>query len=270
MASLKSYQAIHRYLDKLMEIHLETDDDRLVHDAFRHNDIRHACQAIRETRSGEIEFQHLTLRFGGGGEQSVYQFALSEKIAYCLDLYSLYLALRQTRFQMETFHPDFISNVVVPLKLAALIWQPGKEFFEQVLQCHKREFSHVIPSLQLNESSSFTPAGQYLIEQVRQFALALWFEAIAPCSYLDQIQPLKPDVLKLAITLEDKESRMAFLPIVRFLRKNHIQWVASRVACQKELSQYKLLGANYYFGYFSDIPTPLSFKSFGSENDCWQ
>lgn len=269
MASLKSYQAIYLYLDKLMEAHLETDDDKLIHDAFKHNDIRHACQAIRETRSGEVEFQHLTLRFGGGGEQSVYQFELSEKIAYCLDLYSLYLALRQTRFQMETFHPDLISNVVVPLKLDALIWPPGKEFFEQILQCHKREFSHVIPSLQLNEHSSFTPVGQTLIEQIKNFAHALWFEAVAPCRYLEQLEPFKPDVLKLAITLEDKESRMAYLPIVRFVRKLKIQWVASRVACQAELSQYKLLGANYYFGYFSDIPTPLSLKSFGTENENW-
>ncbi len=270
MASLKSYQAIYLYLDKLMEEHLETDDDRLVHDAFRHNDIRHACQAIRETRSGEVEFQHLTLRFGGGGEQSVYQFELSEKMAYCLDLYSLYLALRQTRFQLETFHPDFVSNVVVPLKLDALIWQPGKAFFEQVLQCHKKEFAHVIPSLQLNEESSFTPIGQSLIARVKEFAHALWFEAIAPCRFLEQLERFKPDVLKLAITLEDKESRMAFLPIVRFVRQQNIQWVASRVASQKELNQYKLLGANYYFGYFSDIPTPLSIKSFGSQHDNWQ
>ncbi len=270
MASLKSYQAITLYIDKLMETHLETEDDRLVHHAFRHNDIRHACQAIRETRSGDVKFQHLTLRFGGGGEQSVYQFELSKKIAYCLDLYSLYLALRQTQFQMETFHPDLISSVVVPLELEALTWQPGREFFAQVLQCHKRAFSHVIPSLQLNEQSIASPDGQNLIEQIREFAHALWCEAVAPCSYLEQLKTFKPDVLKLAITLEDKESRMAYLPIIRFVKKHNIQWVASRVVCQKELSQYRLLGANYYFGYFSDIPTPLSLTNFGSENNNWQ
>ena len=33
-----------------------------------------------ETQSGEVEFQHLTLRFGTRGEQSVYQFELSEQM----------------------------------------------------------------------------------------------------------------------------------------------------------------------------------------------
>ncbi|MEF1301413.1 diguanylate phosphodiesterase, partial [Vibrio owensii] len=82
------------YLCDLALQHIVTDDDQLVFDALKHNDIQHACQAIRETKTGEVEYQHLTLRFGLRGEQSVYQFELLEQMQYCLDLYSLYLALR--------------------------------------------------------------------------------------------------------------------------------------------------------------------------------
>ncbi|WP_337240124.1 hypothetical protein, partial [Proteus faecis] len=59
--------------------------------------------------------------------------------------------------------------------------------------------------------------------------------------------------------------QLSFLPIARFLRKHKYQWVAGRVASQVELNRYRLLGASYYFGYFSDIPTSLSFRSFDEE-----
>lgn len=269
MVNLNSHQAMYGYIIKLMEEHVETEDDMLLFEALKHNDIKHACQAIRDTRSGEVEFQHLTLRFGGDGEQSVYQFDLSQNIKYCLDLFSLYLALRQTRFQLETFHPDLISNVVVPLQVQALTWQPGNVFFEQVVQCHKKAFAHVIPSLQMGDESSLLPAATHLVEQIDEFAYALWFEVTPPCPLFERIAQFKPAMLKLSVSLEDKENRQAFLPIVRLLKKHKLNWVASRVASQKELNQYKLLGASYYFGYFSDIPTSLSFKTFENENEVW-
>lgn len=269
MVNLNSHQAMYGYIVKLMEEHVETEDDMLLFEALKHNDIRHACQAIRETRSGEVEFQHLTLRFGGDGEQSVYQFHLSRKIQFCFDLFSLYLALRQTRFQLETFHPDLISNVVVPLQTEALTWPAGNLFFEQVIQHHKKAFEHVIPSLQLNNDLELSSETVHLIEQIDQYAYALWFEVAPPCPLFERIAQFHPAMLKLSVSLENKENRQAFLPIAKLLKKHKLKWVASRVASQKELNQYKLLGASYYFGYFSDIPTSLSFKTFDAENDLW-
>lgn len=269
MDNLNSHQAMYGYIIKLMQEHAETTDDALLFEALQHNDIKHACQAIREIRSEEVEFQHLTLRFGGDGEQSVYQFDLSQNIQYCLDLFSLYLAIRQTQFQLETFHPDLISNVVVPLRLDALDWPQGQTFFEQVVQCHGKAFAHVIPSLQLNSAQGFNPQALLLIEKIEQSAYSVWFEVSPPCEMLGQIAALKPAMLKLSISLEEKENRQALIPVIKQLRKNKIRWVASRVASQKELNQYKLLGASYYFGYFSDIPTALSFKTFESDSEVW-
>lgn len=270
MASLQSHQAMYGYIIKLVEQHIETEDDMLILEALKHNDIKHACQAIRDAGSGEVTFQHLTLRFGSDAEQSVYQFDLSTKVKYSLDLFSLYLALRQTNFQLETFHPDLISNVVVPIQTSALLWKPGKVFFEQVIICHKKPFSHVIPSLQLSSEQEDTEATHHLIEEIREYAYSLWFEVSPPCPELEQIIALSPSMLKLSVSMECKENQRAFLPVVRLLRKHKVKWVASRVASQKELNQYKLLGARYYFGYFSDIPTALSFKTFSNEDDYWQ
>lgn len=269
MDNLNSHQAMYGYIITLMEEHAETADDVLLFEALKHNDIKHACQAIRDTRSEEVVFQHLTLRFGGDGEQSVYQFDLSQNIQYCLDLFSLYLALRQTQFQLETFHPDLISNVVVPLQVEALDWPAGQHFFDQVVQCHGKAFAHVIPSLQLNPSRGFTSSIYQLIEKIDQFAYSVWFEITPPSELFEQIAALKPAMLKLSISLEDKENRLSLLPVIKQLKKNKITWVASRVASQKELNQYKLLGASYYFGYFSDIPTALSFKTFENDNEVW-
>lgn len=268
MDNLNSHQAMYGYIIKLMEEHAETTDDELLFEALKHNDIKHACQAIREIRSEEVEFQHLTLRFGGEGEQSVYQFDLSENIQYCLDLFSLYLAIRQTQFQLETFHPDLISNVVVPLKIDALNWPQGQTFFQQVVQCHGKAFAHVIPSLQMSDNG-FTTETYQLIEKIEQSAYSVWFEVSPPCDRLEHIAALKPAMLKLSISLADKENGQVLIPVIKQLRKNKIKWVASRVASQKELNQYKLLGASYYFGYFSDIPTALSFKTFENDSEVW-
>lgn len=265
MVNLISTKAMYDYLCGLALQHIVTDDDQLVFDALKHNDIQHACQAIRETKTGEVEYQHLTLRFGLRGEQSVYQFQLSEQMQYCLDLYSLYLALRQTQFQLETFHPDLISNVVVPIRIDALLWQPGAHFLNQMIQFHNAAFQHVIPSLQADETLCLHDRVTPLVEQLKDNAFALWFEVSTHQTHFERITEFAPDMIKLSVTMENKQEQHAFLPIARFLRGNHISWVAGRVASQSELNRYRLLGASYYFGYFSDIPTSLSFKSFDDE-----
>ncbi len=270
MANLYSFKALYHFLSDLIEQHIDTEDDVMVFEAFRHNDIRHACQAIRQARNGEVEFQHLTLRFGSRSEQSVYQFTLSEQMAFCLDLYSLYLALRQTRFQLETFHPDLISNVVVPIRADTLLWPPGQLFLQQVIQHHSSACAHVIPSIQLHFPVSNPDELDLLVKQIHENTYAVWFELYAPSEDFQQVLRFKPDMIKLAVSLENKEDRAALLPIVRFLRQRRLKWVAGRVGSQAELNQYKLLGASYYFGYFSDIPTSLSFRNFNeADNDSW-
>lgn len=265
MVNLISTKAMYDYLCDLALQHIVTDDDQLVFDALKHNDIQHACQAIRETKTGEVEYQHLTLRFGLRGEQSVYQFELSEQMQYCLDLYSLYLALRQTQFQLETFHPDLISNVVVPIRVDALLWQAGGYFLNQMIQFHKAAFQHVVPSLQADETLCLHERVTTLVEQLKDNAYALWFEIATSQAHFERIAEFEPDMIKLSVTMENKQDQHAFLPIARFLRRNQFPWVAGRVASQNELNHYRLLGASYYFGYFSDIPTSLSFKSFDDE-----
>ncbi|MFW1533598.1 EAL domain-containing protein [Vibrio parahaemolyticus] len=265
MVNLISTHAIYEYLCSLAVQHIVTDDDQLVFEALKHNDIQHACQAIRETQSGEVVYQHLTLRFGLRGEQSVYQFELSEQMQYCLDLFSLYLALRQTQFQLEAFHPDLISNVVVPIRVDALLWDPGVYFLEQMVQFHSAAFQHVIPSLQADETLCLHERMETLVEKLKENAFALWFEVATSQTHFERISEFNPDMIKLSVTIENKQDQHSFLPIARFLRKHKYQWVAGRVASQVELNRYRLLGASYYFGYFSDIPTSLSFRSFDEE-----
>lgn len=265
MANLISTKAMYDYLCDLALQHIVTNDDQLVFDALKHKDIQHACQAIRKTKTGEVEYQHLTLRFGVRGEQSVYQFKLSEQMQYCLDLYSLFLALRQTQFQLDTFHSDLISNVVVPIRVDALLWQAGRHFLNQMIQFHKAAFQHVVPALQADETLCLHERVAALVEQLKDNAYALWFEIATSQTHFERIAEFEPDLIKLSVTMENKQDQHAFLPIARFLRRNQFPWVAGRVASQNELNRYRLLGASYYFGYFSDIPTSLSFKSFGDD-----
>lgn len=262
MVNLISMRAMHEYLCNLAQEHINSEDDQLVFDALKHNDIQHACQAIRESKTGEVEYQHLTLRFGSRGEQSVYQFELSTEMQYCLDLFSLYLALRQTQFQLEAFHPDLISNVVVPVHVEALLWHPGVYFLEQIVEFHTTAFRHIIPSLQGDDTLCFHNQVEPLVEQLKENAFALWFEVNTSQRHFERIAEFEPDMIKLSVSMENKQDQSAFLPIARFLRRHRYPWVAGRVASQAELHRYRLLGASYYFGYFSDIPTSLSFKPF--------
>jgi hypothetical protein len=251
---------MYRYIIGLFKNNLETDDDILLFEALEHNDIKHACQAIREAYSGEVIYQHLTLRFGENAEQSVYQYQLSTQIKYCLDLFSFYLALRQSRFQLETFHPDFINNVVVPIQLNALTWPPGQYFLSQLFSHHKKALAHVIPSIQIQSDIESVESIAPLLEKIEGYAHTFWFEVSPPYDQFEQLMVFKPSMVKVSVSLKEKQDRQAFLPIVKLLRRHKLKWVASRVATQTELNQYKLLGAHYYFGYFSDIPTSLSFR----------
>lgn len=263
MDNLTSNQALYRYLHQLIEQHIVTEDDQIIFDAYENNDIRHACQAIRDTKQEEVEFQHLTLRFGSQGEQSVYQFDLSENMRFCLDLYSLYLAVRQTKFQIETFHPDLISNVVVPISIDALLWEPGEHFLKQVIRYHAGAFYHIIPSLQVNFPTTLHQRIPALVEKLKERAYALWFDVDPAKGTFEQLLSFEPDALKVAVTIENKQDRTRLIPLVKFCRSHKLHWVAGRISNQDELTQFKRLGASYYFGYFSDIPTSMSFKSFG-------
>ncbi|MDD1781879.1 diguanylate phosphodiesterase [Enterovibrio sp. ZSDZ35] len=246
----------------LIRKHAKTDDDKLLYDALSQNDVHHVCQAIRETASGEVAYQHVTLRFGSRGEQSVYQFDLSEELKYALDLFSLYLALRQSRFQLDTYHPDLINKIVVPIDSRALIWPSGQRLLNQMIKCDAEAFALLIPSLILPDDAEQQNAAIPLLSKLRAYAAELCFDISDPNYNLTFIAQHLPDKVKLAISLEHKEDRAALLPFIRFFRSHRVSWIAGRVASQNELNQYRLLGASHYFGYFSDIPTSISFKSF--------
>lgn len=274
MANLTSNQSLYRYLRKLIEQHIVTEDDALIFEAFQHNEIQHACQAIRDVDSDDVELQHLTIRYGTDEEKNIYQFDLSEEFSYCLDLFSLTIALRQAKFQQETFHPDLISSVVVPIRAEALLWGPGKILLEQVARFHKKVFVHVILSLQVDFTTTSTEDVAQLVELIRgkdeDNPFPVWFEISDPTEKFQSIAAYKPDMLKILVPIATKADRSAFLPVMRFLRQHKFEWVAGRVASQVELNQYRVLGASYYFGYLTDIPTPLSFQSFDkAKEDFW-
>ncbi len=265
MANLTSNKAMYDHLSYLAEQHIVTDDDQLVFDALKRNDIQHACQPVRDAQSDEIKYQHLTLRFGLRSEQSVYQYELSEEMQKCLDLFGVYLALRQVKFQLDTFHPHLISRVVIPIRAGTLLWEKGDEFLNQIIQFHKQALKHMILSLQTEGTYRAHNNFPHLIKTLKRYTSALWFEFTTNQTHYEHIAEFSPDIIKLSMTIEDKQDHHSFLPMARFLRRHKLTWVAGRVSSQNELNRYRLLGARYYFGYFSDIPNSSSFKSFDSE-----
>ena len=118
MANLNSHQAVYRYIIGLFKDNLETDDDILLFEALQHNDIKHACQAIREAHSGEVIYQHLTLRFGENAEQSVYQYQLSPPIKYCLDLLAFIWHCDSHAFKLKHFIQ--ISSVMLSFLFSSM------------------------------------------------------------------------------------------------------------------------------------------------------
>ncbi|NLS13712.1 diguanylate phosphodiesterase [Vibrio sp. SM6] len=249
-------------LRALVRKYAQSDEDKALYEALSHNDVQHVAQAIRQTKSGEVEFQHLTLRCGERSEQSVHQLELSTEFKYALDLFSLYLALRYCRFQLDTYHPELVNKVVLPLNIDALTWAPGNRVLQQMIRADAEAFAYIIPSLILGEAPEASAANANVIATLRAYVETLCYDIHLPFQAMTFLQSHQPDMLKISLSIDDQTQRAALLPLMRFLRSHPLPWIAGRVTSQKELNQYSALGSSYYFGYFSDLPTSISFRSF--------
>lgn len=265
MANFNSLRILFRVLSLQMKKNATTDDDKRVVQELNNNTIHQVEQAIRDVHSNEVRYQHLTLRFGR--DQNIHDLDLSPEMENCLDLYSLYLALRQARFQLETFHPDLISQLVVPLRMRSLLWLTGSQFFDQLLRQHGDAFAYMIPALKVEGDEWEQVQSARRIEQIREHAAALWFELVPPGEFLEACVRFKPDMIKLALALDDPNERANLLPIIRLVRKHRFSWTAGRIENQIELNQCRLLGADCYFGYVSDIPTSVDFHPIDDEEE---
>ena len=261
MDRLTTHDALYNFVTNLVPSLTRTKDDAIILDAFQSNDIRHVCQAIRNAQTNEVKYQHLTLRFGGNSEQSVYSFDLSRQMTFCLDMYSLYLAVKHISVQLEIFHPDMISSLVVPIKAETLNWPLGQAFLQQIFYYHRDALSHITPCVQLHTGNLDQLSLSSNIASLRNKATSLWVDIYTPSEYLDFLEQCTPDAIKVSQPLETKEMKEGLIPIVHFVRKNNIKFIAGRVATQKDLNQFKLLGASYYFGYISDIPRTIQTKT---------
>jgi EAL domain-containing protein (putative c-di-GMP-specific phosphodiesterase class I) len=254
-------QALHDAILRRLPKEPETADDEIVLEAFLHNDVRHACQPIRHIRTDQVTYQHLTLRFGSNGEQSVYQFDTSEAIKRCLDLYSLALAIHQISFQLETFHPDVINDLVVPIRADIFACPETQQFIRQLISQHKKALRHIIPTVQLfNPQLDLTQLATQL-QPLREHTAELWFDVRSPTPYLEQLMLLEPETIKVSQPLHNFSAQVGLIPIIKFIRSHQLCLVSGQVNTQKELNQLKKLGTTYYFGYISDIP--ISFSSHG-------
>ncbi|PSV04340.1 hypothetical protein C0W80_01150 [Photobacterium leiognathi subsp. mandapamensis] len=262
--TLTTVNDLYRYIQSIVPSLTRNNDDAILLDAFEQNDLRHVCQAIRETISNQVTYQHLTLRFGSNSEQSVYQFDVSKPVQFLFDLYSLYLAIRHIEFQLCTFHKDVINPLVVPINSETLSWPIGQSFINQVYQHHASAMKYIIPCVQLhdtenNECHNVMTLNANL-ESLKKKAVQLWVDIIPPTRYLETIRTIKPDAIKTSHILNDDHKRSGLIPVIRFIRKNNTLFIAGRVGSQHELNQYRLLGAQYYFGYISDIPVSVSMR----------
>ncbi|WP_318472563.1 hypothetical protein [Photobacterium leiognathi] len=262
--TLTTVDDLYHYIQSIVPSLTRNNDDAILLDAFEQNDLRHVCQAIRETISNQVTYQHLTLRFGSNSEQSVYQFDVSKPVQFLFDLYSLYLAIRHIEFQLCTFHKDVINPLVVPINSETLSWPIGQSFINQVYQHHASAMKYIIPCVQLhdtenNECHNVMTLNANL-ESLKKKAVQLWVDIIPPTQYLETIKTIKPDAIKTSHILNDDHKRSGLIPVIRFIRKNNTLFIAGRVGSQHELNQYRLLGAQYYFGYISDIPVSVSMR----------
>ncbi|WP_305374455.1 hypothetical protein [Photobacterium leiognathi] len=262
--TLTTVDDLYRYIQSIVPSLTRNNDDAILLDAFEQNDLRHVCQAIRETISNQVTYQHLTLRFGSNSEQSVYLFDVSKPVQFLFDLYSLYLAIRHIEFQLCTFHKDVINPLVVPINSETLSWPIGQGFINQVYQHHASAMKYIIPCVQLhdtenNECHNVMTLNANL-ESLKKKAVQLWVDIIPPTQYLETIKTIQPDAIKTSHILNDDHKRSGLIPVIRFIRKNNTLFIAGRVGSQHELNQYRLLGAQYYFGYISDIPVSVSMR----------
>ncbi len=253
-------------LKRLIEKHIETDDDAIIFEAFAQNDIRHVCQAIRHTRTSEVSYQHMTLRSGGSGEQSVYRFGLSNPVKYALDIYSLYLGMRETRFQQGTFHPELITPIVIPVDINALLWKEGNRLLKQLFLFDRKAFQRMIPAIQISCGLQKDKSVCQLLDTIKKYSQEVWFEVCFQCHFPDFIDTFQPSKVKLAKTFsqqhEGENTQSQLREMVKFFRKNNLEWIVGRITTENELRQFRNLGASHYFGFFSDIPTSLSTTNF--------
>ncbi|WP_318412172.1 hypothetical protein [Photobacterium leiognathi] len=262
--TLTTVDDLYHYIQSIVPSLTRNNDDAILLDAFEQNDLRHVCQAIRETISNQVTYQHLTLRFGSNSEQSVYQFYVSKPVQFLFDLYSLYLAIRHIEFQLCTFHKDVINPLVVPINSETLSWPIGQNFINQVYQHHSTAMKYIIPCVQLHDTENNKCHNVMTLnanlESLKKKAVQLWVDIIPPTRYLETIKAIKPDAIKTSHILNDNHKRSGLIPVIRFIRKNNTLFIAGRVGSQHELNQYRLLGAQYYFGYISDIPVSVSMR----------
>ncbi|PJC86431.1 hypothetical protein CSW98_09475 [Vibrio sp. HA2012] len=237
----------------------EMPDDELLLEAFRHNDVRHACQPIRHINTDRVIYQHLTLRYGSDGEQSLYRFNSSEKMKCFLDLYSFYLSIHQISFQLETLHPDVINSLVIPLRAETFSHPATQNFIHKLIHSHRQALNQIIPTVQIFSTDLDLVALNSQLHALREYCAELWFDIKSPTPYLDQLTLLSPTTIKVSQPLLDVSSRVGLVPIVKYIRSHHLTLVSGQVNTQKELNQLKKLGTTYYFGYISDIPISYSF-----------
>ncbi|PSX10717.1 EAL domain-containing protein [Photobacterium angustum] len=269
--TLHTMDELYSYIQGIIPSLTRNNDDAILLDAFDQNDISHVCQAIRETTTNQVTYQHLTLRFGSNNEQSVYQFDVSKPVQFLFDLYSLYLAIRHIEFQLSTFHKDIINPLVVPINSETLSWPIGQGFINQVFQHHSVAMQYIIPCVQLHDMDNSECHNMMTLnanlESLKKKAIKLWVDIIPPTRYLEIINNIKPDAIKTSHILNDDHKRSGLIPVIRFIRKNNTLFIAGRVGSQHELKQYRLLGAQYYFGYVSDIPISVSMKKQVANNN---
>ncbi|WP_415721200.1 hypothetical protein [Photobacterium ganghwense] len=257
MDNLTQLNTLRAFVLGLMPAAVSHKDDSIVLDALRYNDIRHVCQAIRHTQSDDEHFQHLTLRFGGNSEQSVYRFALSETMRISLDLYSLYLAVRLIRCQLDVYRPATIHAVVVPLQSETVSSPQGQQFLREIYRQHSAAMAHIIPCIQLIHSLPPVPALTQQLHWLRAQSDRLWFELNTPSEHLVYTRAFHPDAIKVSQPLTSEASRDGLEPIAAFTREQQIDFIAGRVGTRQDLHHYRSLGASYYFGYIRDIPSTV-------------
>ncbi|NMT50469.1 diguanylate phosphodiesterase, partial [Vibrio parahaemolyticus] len=100
------------------------------------------------------------------------------------------------QFQLEAFHHDLISNVVVPIRVDALLWEPGVYFLEQTIQFHSSAFQHVIPSLQADETLCDRDKVATLTKKLKENAYSLWFEVATSQVNFERVADFSPDMIK--------------------------------------------------------------------------
>lgn len=157
MDNLSSYRAQFLFVLRMIEDNAVTDDDHKLAELMAADEVCHACQPIRYCSSDEIEYQYITLRYGDKKDHSVFALDISDTVRAALDLFALYLAVRQTQFELETFHPDLLNNLVFSMNACTLLRPEGKHFIDQLGQHFKQPMSMLIQACISPQARPATP-----------------------------------------------------------------------------------------------------------------